>query len=171
MKKTLKLSVVAVLMAIPVMANATTPTGGLTLVNNGNAPSTSNTVATTSFVQGAYNMLGSKINDVIGEINVTTDGQIIRSTNTVKENLAALDSAISASGGTAAVPQAATGEELHYVSDETGTTVGENLTALDTQVYNNAEDITAMKAQTITVATTWSTGTPATTTIPVFPTE
>ena len=170
MTKTLKISLVAVLMAIPVMAHATTPTGALTLVNSGNTPATSNVVATTSYVQGAYNTLGSKINTVISELAVAADGNVVETNKTVGENLAALDAALSSTATTAALaPEAPENGSLHYVSDAAGTTVGDNLTNLDQQVYANTTDIDTMKAQTIEVATTWTTGTPATTTIPVFP--
>ena len=135
------------------LAHATKNATSLTLFNNGGTPVATSTVATTSYVQGAYNKLGQQINNLITDITVTGTGYAaISATNNVAENLQALDTAISNAAGnigntyvqksTAAAVADITGgaSDLNYLTSN-GDKVGENLGILDNQVYKTVTKI------------------------------
>lgn len=141
------------LVAAPVMANAATK------LTPAQITQPSQTIATTTYVQGAYNTLVTPINDIIDETTVpaAAEGQsykAIATNKNVAENLVALDAAIKAaetsSGNTYVTLDSAVttapGENgtLHYLNGTTaGTNVGTNLGILDNQVYTNAQNISA----------------------------
>lgn len=157
MNKALKISMFAILAATPMLANAAKTATPVTLVNGGNTPATTQTVASTSYVQGAYNTLGTQINAIIDDSTVAAPEAgapyaAISADKNVAENLIELDRAIRAAAGdaneayvtkTSATPVidtigGATG--LQYISAN-GEKVGENLGILDNRVYKNATKI------------------------------
>lgn len=96
MRKISIISLVAVLAATPMMAEA-----ARTIQKTDNLTITANTnVASTSYVQGAYNAANTKINALIDDTAVAAkaDGQpayvAVSADSTVGENLAALDSKV-----------------------------------------------------------------------------
>ena len=157
-----KVSMFALLTVIPMMANAAKTATGVTLVNGGNTPSTTQTVASTSYVQGAYNTLGAQVNAIVADTTVGAAPEnapysAIAADKNVAENLVALDSAIRAAAGdaneayvtkesaAAVVDTTGGAEALQYVSSN-GTEVGKNLGILDNQVYKNTTKIGTFNA-------------------------
>lgn len=98
MKKISILSLVAVLAATPMMAEAARDTS--IKVNYAGPSQASTNVATTSYVQGAYKAASDRINALYDDTAVAAkaDGQpayvAVSANSTVGENLAALDSAV-----------------------------------------------------------------------------
>ena len=152
MKGALKISMFAVSMVVPAMANATATKVPIIPIT---VPS--QIMASTTYVQGAYNTLGTAINAIIDDSTVPTleGGQqykAIRSNKTVAENLVELDAAIKsaeqASGNTYVAIDSAVAQSpvengsLHYLnSTSAGTNVGVNLGILDEKVFNNTTAI------------------------------
>ena len=96
MKKLLGISVIALLAVAPMVSEAAgTQAKAVTLVNGGNSLTPSQTVATTTYVQGAYNSLGTQINNIISDSTVPSGTyNAIANNKNVAENLVALDTAI-----------------------------------------------------------------------------
>lgn len=157
MNKALKISLFAILVATPMLADAAKTATPVTLVNDGNTPSTTQTVASTSYVQGAYNTLGTQVNAIINDTTVAapaagTTYTAISADKNVAENLIELDRAIRTAAGDsdntyvtktsamAVVDETGGASGLQYISAN-GEKVGENLGILDNQVYKNATKI------------------------------
>lgn len=95
MKKVLSVSIVAMLAVVPLTAKAAQTATPVALVNGGNTVSPLQTVASTTYVQGAYNTLGRQVNNIISDSTVPSGTYTaIANTKNVSENLVALDTAI-----------------------------------------------------------------------------
>lgn len=151
MKKLLGISLVAALAVAPSLANAAITANSVTLINNGNTPTANTNVATTSYVQGAYNALGKEVNAIITDTTVTGESHnYIANDKNVAENLVALDTQVKTiadqSGdyvthteGTVTVGE---NQSLTYLTGSTaGTNVGSNLGKLDIAIKANADNI------------------------------
>ena len=68
MKTFFKISFISLLVAMPVVANAAPSATAVALANDGSAITPTQRVASTSYVQGAYNTLGTQINNIISDI-------------------------------------------------------------------------------------------------------
>ena len=106
MKKLLGVSIVAVLAVTPMMANAARSASVADVATIASVTDSSN-LATTSYVQGAYKVLSDAHNAVIDDITVSApeSGQTyeaISETNSVGENLEALDAKVKTLNATAA---------------------------------------------------------------------
>lgn len=146
MKKVIGISIVAMFAVVPMMAGAakTATLAGLQGTNGVITPN--NQMATTSYVQGAYNALATEHNKVVNDITLTgerVDGDHISNTASVAENLETLNSAIkslSSTGSASYVTKtSATAQALNptmtlnYV-EANGDQVGLNLGKLDAAV-------------------------------------
>ena len=172
MKKILGVSVAAMLAVTPMMANAQKTASEADVIQN---ITTDVNMATTSYVQGAYNVLAGKHNQIITDITVPTKQEgnynSITTTNSVAENLVALDSAISTLNGASSTYQLAANSEVssgmeaddasgnHITS---GNNVGANLESLNAAVKANdtaiANHTTAIGAANGTAFQTAMTG-------------
>ena len=129
MKKILGVSVAAMLAVTPMMANATKTSNSVDTVAN---VTTDVNMATTSYVQGAYNVLAGAHNAVITDITVPAKANNetynhIAAADSVQENLVALDTAV----GT--IPTLA--NDAEYGSGiSNSNSVAANLVALDTAI-------------------------------------
>jgi len=161
MTKLLKFSMFAILAVMPVVAGAAQTATKVNLVAtnpNGNIPKT-DIMATTSYVQGAYNALGTQINNIITDSTVPAAAesepyQAVGPNYTVSENLIKLDRAITgvvgdsrfiyvtkADATVVPVPEST----LNYLGSTTaGDKVGINFGILDKQIKANADAITAL---------------------------
>ncbi|MBR5355236.1 MAG: hypothetical protein IK122_03875 [Alphaproteobacteria bacterium] len=102
MKKLLGVSLVALMTAMPSLANAAGERSvSLTKLNASDPVATAN-LATTSYVGGAYKTTADKIDLLIDDTAVTSDGTYIKAGNSVSANLGLLDQAIQTSAGAAA---------------------------------------------------------------------
>ena len=91
MKKILGISLVALMAVAPSLANAAGERSvSLTKLNASDPVATSN-LATTSYVGGAYKTTADKIDLLIDDTAVTTDGTYIKAGKSVSANLTALD--------------------------------------------------------------------------------
>lgn len=168
MKSFLKISFVSLMAAIPMIATAAPSASPVPLVNNGATLSPTQRVASTSYVQGAYNTLGTQINNIISDSTVptsTTPYAAIGTTNSISENLVALDAAIRAAAGDAgetyvtqlsATVAPVENATLNYLGETTaGTNVGVNLGILDNQIklnQNAIETLSGNGAGSVTAA-------------------
>ena len=148
---------------MPVVANAAPSATAVALANDGSAITPTQRVASTSYVQGAYNTLGTQINNIISDTTVPTSATAytaISSGNNVAENLVALDGAIRAAAGEAndayvtkesAVVTPVEGTTLNYLgSTSAGTNVGVNFGILDNQIKTNQNAITLLNGDATT---------------------
>ena len=164
MKKLLGVSIAAMLAVSPMLANAavsslaTTGNDKATLDAVSNESATTN-VATTSYVKGAYNAIAAEHNKVVTAVNnIATDinvaagnqvqGGVVLSTNSVAQNLVALDNAVKSAASNASTlyqlkensTVTSTGEgDLHYISAGDG--VAANLKVLDDTMATAAQTI------------------------------
>lgn len=100
MKKALGISMVALLAVAPFASHAAGQAKAVTLVNGGNTLTPTQTVASTTYVQGAYNTLGTQINNIISDSTVPSGTyNAIANNKNVAENLVALDTAIDGLSG------------------------------------------------------------------------
>ena len=91
MKKILGISLVALMAVAPSLANAAGERSvSLTKLNASDPVATAN-LATTSYVGGAYKTTADKIDLLIDDTAVTTDGTYIKAGKSVSANLTALD--------------------------------------------------------------------------------
>ena len=110
MKKLLGVSFAAILAVVPMMASAAEgDRTGLAALTIKDATANTN-IATTSYVKGAYNAVAQKVNTLVSDTAIATDGEYIKAGKTVAFNLDALDdqvkanaSAIQALGGTGSI--------------------------------------------------------------------
>jgi len=150
MKKLFGISIITIFVAAPMVAGAAT--AKVPLVNGGQTPESNKVVASTSYVQGAYNQLGKAVNSIITDSTVPTNEngyKAIAADKNVAENLVALDGAIRDAAGEAG-DLYVTKESARVVVDTTGGAtgvqyvstgdgkVGENLGILDNQVYKHS---------------------------------
>ena len=161
MKKILGVSFAAMLAVSPMLANAAvTATSAQIAAANTDVAANTN-VATTSYVKGAYKAMATEVNkvqadvaNVISDINVNqasqVEGGVVTSSNSVAQNLVALDNAVKNAASSASTTYQlqqnsnvqSTGEgDLNYITAGTG--VAANLKALDDQVAANAGAISA----------------------------
>ena len=102
MKKILGISLVALMAVVPSLANAAGERSvSLTKLNASDPIATAN-LATTSYVGGAYKTTADKIDLLIDDTAVTSNGTYIKAGNSVSANLGLLDDAIRTSAGAAA---------------------------------------------------------------------
>lgn len=163
MKKVIGISIVAMFAAVPMMANAAKTATLATLQGTDGVITANKKMATTSYVQGAYNAIATEHNKVVNDITLTGErvtGDHISNTASVAENLESLNSAIkslsvssSADYVTKSTAAATPIEdaELQYVTAN-GEKVGENLGILDAQVFTNATDISTLNSNTTVAA-------------------
>lgn len=163
MKKVIGISIVAMFAAVPMMANAAKTATLATLQGTDGVITANKKMATTSYVQGAYNALATEHNKVVNDITLTGErvtGDHISNTASVAENLESLNSAIkslsvSSSADyvtkSSAIATPIENATLQYVSAD-GEKVGENLGKLDAQVYTNAGNITTLTSNTTVAA-------------------
>ena len=90
MKKILGISLVAVLAATPLMARAERNVA----VANYATPTSTEAVASTSYVQGAYKASSDRIDALVTDTNVATGGNYIDANESVAHNLGELDTAV-----------------------------------------------------------------------------
>jgi hypothetical protein len=157
MKKIMGVSVFAIMAALPMIAGAAKQSAPITLQGNNGSISPSTQVATTSYVQGAYNALATEHNKVVSDITLTgtyDNTDHISAGASVAENLESLNSAIKSAVGSSsdtyvtkgsATATAVEGKTLQYIPLEDGVTpgtnVGVNLGKLDNAIYTNASEI------------------------------
>lgn len=158
MTKVMRISVVAMLAVLPLGANAAKTAATMNLQGNAGVITPNNQMATTSYVQGAYNAVASEHNKIVNDITLTgerVEGDHISNTASVAENLEALNSAIkslsvSSSADfvtkTTATAVAPEGVTLQYATH--GDLVGQNLGSLDAQVATNATNISTLTTNT-----------------------
>jgi len=161
MKKVLGVSVIAMLAIAPMVASAATP---VTLVNGGNTPTPSKTVASTTYVQGAYNTLGKQVNNIISESTVPAGTYVaVGEDKNVSQNLVALDSAIrdlnGGGEGSVADQIKAGAQNADYSANGTysdgtiGKAIQTNTSAIGdnaTAIQSNADEITTLKGDAST---------------------
>lgn len=100
MKKALCISMITLLAVVPFASHAAGQAKAVTLVNGGNTLTPTQTVASTTYVQGAYNTLGTQINNIISDSTVPSGTyNAIANSKNVAENLVALDAAIDGLSG------------------------------------------------------------------------
>jgi hypothetical protein len=163
MKPTLKISFISLIAAIPMAVNAAPSASPVPLANDGSGIAPTQRVASTSYVQGAYNALGTQINNIIDDATVPTSAtaySAISSTNNVAENLVALDNAIRTAAGEAndsyvtkesAIVTPVEGATLNYLGDTSaGTNVGINFGILDNKIKTNQDAISLLNSDATT---------------------
>ena len=146
MKKLLGISIVAMLAVSPMMANAAQEAAPLSPSTAVNGDATA--IATAAYVKGAYDAAADAINDIVTDIDVTTDGsamngqnKMLQATASVAENLANVDTKIGAftneaSGG--------------IIANENS--VSSNLKALEGRLLTAESDIDTLESNVGTVA-------------------
>ncbi len=155
MKKLLGVSIAAMLAVSPMLASAAVTATSSQIAAANTDVTSSNNVATTSYVKGAYKAMATEVNkvqtdvaNVISDINVAeaneVTGGVVTHSNSVAQNLVALDNAVKNAASTASTTYqlqqdsnvvAGANETLHHLTAGTG--VATNLKALDAQVYAN----------------------------------
>ena len=143
---------------LPGVANAGKTATAVPLVNDGGVLNPTQRVASTSYVQGAYNTLGTQINNLVTDTTVTGNNETytaIATGNSVAENLIALDGAIRAAAGdssdTYVTKESAVARSpiengtLNYLGETSaGTNVGLNLGILDSKIKSNENALTLL---------------------------
>ena len=106
MKKILGISLLAIVVSAPALAsqvdeqrttlstNTLADQNGNTGLLNAATPVANNNIATTSYVQGAYKQVADKVDAILDDTEVETDGIYIKHGETVSSNLWHLDRAI-----------------------------------------------------------------------------
>lgn len=178
MKKLLGISVMAMLAVSPMMASAaSTPVTLMTAPGQAEQTAGGTTVptvegnqqiATTSYVTGAYNVLGAAHNalnnrvDTLEANTTLTDTEVaghaaLTSATDVAANLVGLATAIEGLNTDSTV------EDGAYIKNDNKVT--ENLGALDTAAEQNSNAIAAILASNIPVYGTWNNTTPSNVTV------
>ena len=150
MKKLLNISVIAALAVLPVAANAArTVTAG----NDATGGSTT-ALATTSYVQGAYNAANSQINALISDTAVAAKAnneqyKAIAAGDSVSENLVALDNAIATlESNTGSTVGALSGLDSSFGTEENAPkNVVEALNSLDGRVDTVESGVSTLQGQ------------------------
>ena len=182
MKKILGISLVALMAVVPSLANAAGERSvSLTKLNASDPIATAN-LATTSYVGGAYKTTADKIDLLIDDTAVTSNGTYIKAGNSVSANLGLLDDAIRTSAGAAAslgdLEDLTTTEQNSIVGaiNEVDSAVGDlgDLTTTDkdslVDAINEVDSavgaldsaVDTLENKTITYVESWATPTPVT---------
>ena len=186
MKKILGISLVAVLAVSPLMAMAAEGDRSASLTKlNATDPGTTSNLATTSYVGGAYKTTADKIDLLIDDTAVTTNGNYIDAGKSVSANLTELDSAVKANkdaldvlNGDDTVAGSVASQIADALQDYEGTSasVGDlddlNTTNKDSVVgaINSVDSaVNKLENKTITYVESWSNPQPVTTTLVGLP--
>lgn len=148
MKKVLGISMIALLAVAPFASHAAGQAKAVTLINGGNSLTPTKTVASTTYVQGAYNTLGTQINNIISDSTVPSGTyNAIANNKNVAENLVALDAAIdglngSGEGSVANAVQTGAQNATYNANTEYGLgTIGKAIQEVTTAADNNTAAI------------------------------
>lgn len=154
MKKMFGTSLIAIMMATPMLANAAVGDRTVTVINATAPVEASSTLATTTYVQGAYVAAADKIDALIVD-TAAAEGQYVKSGKTVAANLDALDDQVKANAGNIETLMA--GEAVNgSIANQIKTAVDAvDAGTLSSDISDNTQAINGINAKQIKYLDTW----------------